>query len=156
MNAIHYVKVHLVDVATNSCQSLLFNDSNGTHYRSLWLRWERIAKDTSKSKYPIKKDRFNVIAGVLPEETIDQELHSFCNQIVELDYDNTSSVNKAFEKPVDYLFLIPARSEERALQVKRLVAVAIENQIKFIVLVSLLDCHSRGGPLAAQFRYIET
>jgi uncharacterized protein YbjT (DUF2867 family) len=54
------------------------------------------------------------------------------------------------------LFLIPSKSEERALQAKRLVAVAIEQNIKFIVLVSLLDCSSRSGALAAQFRYMET
>ena len=33
--------------------------------------------------------------------------------------------------------------------------MGIENKVKFIVLVSLLDCHARTGILAAQFRYIE-
>jgi hypothetical protein len=32
----------------------------------------------------------------------------------------------------------------------RLIAVGIENKVKFIVLVSLLDCHARTGILAAQ------
>ena len=41
------------------------------------------------------------------------------------------------------------------LYFSRLIAVGIENKVKYIVLVSLLDCHARTGILAAQFRYIE-
>ncbi|KAI8892117.1 hypothetical protein BC833DRAFT_626143 [Globomyces pollinis-pini] len=97
---------------------------------------------------------FNIIAGHHPSAPIPSSLISKCSSI-ELDYDSVTTVTNAFDTDIDYLFLIPSKSEERALQAKRLVAVAVEKNIKFIVLVSLLDCNSRSGMLAAQFRYIE-
>jgi hypothetical protein len=56
---------------------------------------------------------------------------------------------------VDYLFLIPSKSEERALQAKRVISIGLDYNIKYIILVSLLDCDSRSGNLAGQFRFME-
>ncbi|KAJ3320408.1 hypothetical protein HDV06_005331 [Boothiomyces sp. JEL0866] len=97
------------------------------------------------------KSNFKIIAGVFPTETIPEPLQQKCHSVLNLDYDAVTTVNKAFEHDIDYLFLIPSKSEERALQAKRLIAVAVERNIKFICLVSLLDCHTRSGMLAAQF-----
>ncbi|KAJ3313688.1 hypothetical protein HDV04_001698 [Boothiomyces sp. JEL0838] len=114
------------------------------------------AKSPSISGSPTtSKSNFKIIAGVFPTETIPEPLAKKCHSVLNLDYDAVTTVNKAFEHDIDYLFLIPSKSEERALQAKRLISVAVERNIKFICLVSLLDCHTRSGMLAAQFRYIE-
>jgi hypothetical protein len=40
--------------------------------------------------------------------------------VIDLDYENSSAVQRAFEEvEIDYLFLIPSKSEERALEAKR-------------------------------------
>ncbi|KAJ3361393.1 hypothetical protein HDU91_003939 [Kappamyces sp. JEL0680] len=104
----------------------------------------------------LAKQDFRVIAGVSGGEKISDVVKQATDLVIELDYDSSNSVQKAFlENEIDYLFLIPSKSEERALEAKRLIAVGIENKVKYIVLVSLLDCHARTGILAAQFRYIE-
>ena len=102
----------------------------------------------------LPRNDFKVIAGVHPNDKI-PGLAEHCDSVISFDSDIASSVADAFGESIDYLFLIPSKSEERALQAKRLISVAIERNIKFIVLISLLDCHVRTGILAAQFRYME-
>ena len=51
---------------------------------------------------------------------------------------------------------MPSKSEERALQAKRVISIGLDYNIKYIILVSLLDCDSRTGNLAGQFRFMES
>jgi uncharacterized protein YbjT (DUF2867 family) len=96
---------------------------------------------------------FDIIGAVSSIQNTSTDTVAQCKKVIELDYDSPS-VNQVYDNKIDYLFLLPSKSEERALQAKRLIAGGMEH-VKYIVLVSLLDCHSRTGILAAQFRYIE-
>ncbi len=61
-----------------------------------------------------------MIAGVSPHEPPISDLNGNYDSSIELDFDNASTVNQAFEEnEIDYLFLIPSKSEERALEAKR-------------------------------------
>jgi NAD(P)-dependent dehydrogenase (short-subunit alcohol dehydrogenase family) len=69
----------------------------------------------------ISKERFRIIAGI--DANVDtRDIKDYCDEILELDYDSSESVNRVYEQQVDVLFLLPSKSEERALQAKRLIA----------------------------------
>jgi hypothetical protein len=69
----------------------------------------------------IPREKFKIVAGI--DVNVDtRDIKDYCDEIMELDYDSSDSVNKVFEQPIDVLFLLPSKSEERALQAKRLIA----------------------------------
>ena len=69
---------------------------------------------------PMLHQDFEII-GAVDSLSHSQDLQPYCSKIIEFDYDSPS-VTKVYEENIDYLFLLPSKSEERALQAKRLIA----------------------------------
>ena len=80
----------------------------------------------------LPRDSFKIIAALAPREHLELGLLDHCEKVIELDYNDRDTVNEAFRlNQIDYLFLIPSRSEERALEAKRLISVGMENNVVF-------------------------
>jgi uncharacterized protein YbjT (DUF2867 family) len=99
------------------------------------------------------RNKFQTIAGVhQPNDT--KAIRAKVTELVDIDYDIPSTMSLALEG-VNYLFLVPSHSRNRASQCKAIIKQAEEHRVQYIVLVSLLGCESRAGVFCSQFRDIE-
>ena len=99
------------------------------------------------------RTKANLVAGVHPPN--DPSLvRSTCSSVVSIDYDIASSMKSALDN-VQYLFYVPSHSQHRANQFQKVIAVAKQCRVEYVVLISLLGCESRAGLFCSQFRDME-
>ena len=99
------------------------------------------------------RTKSNLVAGVHPPND-SSSIRSFCKNVVSIDYDISSSMKSGFEN-VQYLFFVPSHSQHRANQFQKVISIAKQCRVEYIVLISLLGCESRAGLFCSQFRDME-
>ncbi|KAI9004499.1 hypothetical protein DFJ74DRAFT_693584 [Hyaloraphidium curvatum] len=84
--------------------------------------------------------KLRVIAAYRSASKMPQELPAGIDKLVQVDFDVPSSIDAAFEKEsVDYVYIIPSYSANRAQQTSEIVQACLRHRrVRYIVLLSLL------------------